>query len=141
MIFTTLKANVTPQALSNGWKAAQLCLLDGQNGRLFAGASTTSASMSQEVCTDFCALKGFNQAGVEYGTGTCSRRRAPLLTNRPRAPTTDLVSFSFFSLTECYCTSGLDLASATRSSDCDTACAGAQTEVCGGGNALWVLTK
>jgi hypothetical protein len=52
-----------------------------------------------------------------------------------------LSTFQFFSLTECYCTSGLDLASATRSSNCDTACAGAQTEVCGGGNALWVLTK
>jgi hypothetical protein len=94
MIFTTSKANATPQVLSNGWKAAQLCLLDGQNGRLFAGASTTSASMTQEVCTEFCALKGFNQAGVEYGTGACSRPRGPLLANRARAPTTDLVYFS-----------------------------------------------
>jgi hypothetical protein len=68
-IFKTSAANQTSQTLTNGWKQAKVCLLDGQNGRLFDGASTSSSTMTQEVCTDFCASKGFDQAGVEYGSG------------------------------------------------------------------------
>lgn len=52
MIFKTAASNQTPQTLANGWKQAKVCLRDGQNGRLFDGASTSSSAMTQTMCTD-----------------------------------------------------------------------------------------
>lgn len=74
-IFKVTSADQTSQTLSNGWKPTKVCLLDNQNGRLFSGASTSSSSMTQETCTNYCAGQNLDIAGVEYGTGACNLPR------------------------------------------------------------------
>jgi hypothetical protein len=141
IILKATAADQTSQTLANGWTAAKTCLIDGQNGRLFDGASTSSSTMTQEVCTDFCASKGFDQAGLEYSTGasrlTFTRCycllpwRWPLPSSCPPAPA------------ECFCSSSstVNIATAAKSSSCNMPCGGNQQQLCGGGDALWVFTK
>lgn len=68
-IFTTQPKTDTTQTISTGWSSAPLCLADGINGaRTFGDASYSSDKMTVESCTAFCASKGSNQAGLEYGS-------------------------------------------------------------------------
>ncbi|WVQ99770.1 hypothetical protein IAU59_006912 [Kwoniella sp. CBS 9459] len=107
---TTLVSDLTHKAvvLPSGWSVASTsCVAEGTSGRALASASTASDSMTIETCLNFCQDKGFQYAGIEYGR-------------------------------ECYCGdslvngASLDIAS----SSCNTACAGDDSSLCGGGNAL-----
>jgi hypothetical protein len=61
------------QTLTSGW-ADLGCIVEGTNGRALTGASTTSPNMTANVCTGFCASKGFTYAGLEFGdVRTCLR--------------------------------------------------------------------
>ncbi|WVQ79634.1 hypothetical protein IAT38_001734 [Cryptococcus sp. DSM 104549] len=106
----TLNAALTGRlvTLPTGWSAAATtCVSEGTSGRALASASTASDDMTIETCLNFCGNKGFQYAGIEYGR-------------------------------ECYCGNSLvNGASLTLpSTGCSVACAGDDTTVCGGGNAL-----
>jgi hypothetical protein len=75
-IFHNPAISSTPAPLANGWQNTKRCLLDGANGRLFAGADFSSNSLTQTACTDFCASKGFDLAGMEYSSQWCVSPRA-----------------------------------------------------------------
>jgi hypothetical protein len=68
MIFTTSTSTATNNALSNGWTPTGLCLAEPSGSRLFNKADMSSDKMTQELCTDFCQSKGFDQAGMEYAS-------------------------------------------------------------------------
>ena len=82
------------------------CQVDDINYRSLDGASFTSSSMTVELCSSFCASRGFSLAGTEYAS-------------------------------ECYCGNVLRL---NGPATCDMACSGNSAEICGGGNALSVVS-
>lgn len=98
-----------PTTLPSGWNAASTQCIQEVNGRALTGASTTDSAMTVPKCLAFCQSKGFQYAGLEYGVGG-----------------------------ECYCSSmlnnGASLSSA--SSNCNMACNGDATSLCGGPAAL-----
>ncbi|KAL7417095.1 hypothetical protein BDY24DRAFT_411854 [Mrakia frigida] len=68
-IFTTTPKSDTSSTIASGWTSAPLCLAEPADGsRLFQDASLFDDKMTVAMCTDFCASKGSNQAGLEYGT-------------------------------------------------------------------------
>ncbi|WVQ97816.1 hypothetical protein IAU59_004931 [Kwoniella sp. CBS 9459] len=57
----------TATALPAGWTALG-CMEDDVNKRALDGGSINIANNSISACTSYCASKGFNYAGVEFGT-------------------------------------------------------------------------
>lgn len=80
-------------------------------GRALSGSSTSSPDMTLEKCTSCCGGLGFSMAGIEYGQ-------------------------------ECYC--GNELANGASlslsSGQCNMPCAGDRGEICGGPNAIALLS-
>lgn len=63
-----------------GKYASKQCLTDplASGGRSLQGASTTSSTMTADVCVKFCMGKRFRYAGVEYGSECyCGSNIAP----------------------------------------------------------------
>ena len=58
------KSTVDP--LVSGWTDVG-CIAEGSGGRALTAASTTSDSMSLNMCATFCQSKGFKLAGIEFG--------------------------------------------------------------------------
>jgi hypothetical protein len=46
------------------------CVTDSSSGRALTGTSTTSSSMTVEVCQAFCKAAGYTLAGVECESGS-----------------------------------------------------------------------
>ncbi|KAK8869788.1 hypothetical protein IAR55_000356 [Kwoniella newhampshirensis] len=86
--------------------AASGCIQE-VSGRALSGASKVNDNMTIEICTSFCSSAGYKYAGVEYGT-------------------------------ECYCghsfANGASILS--RSNQCNMACGGSSSDICGGPNAI-----
>ncbi|KAJ6475652.1 WSC domain-containing protein [Mycena vulgaris] len=85
-------------------KTPHVCYRDSSTSRTLAGASFSAATMTIESCLVFCTSGGFNFAGVEFGS-------------------------------ECYCDYALqDSGTLTSQENCNMACSGDSTELCGSGN-------
>ncbi|ODO08369.1 hypothetical protein L198_00094 [Cryptococcus wingfieldii CBS 7118] len=108
-ITSKLSSDLTTEitTLPTGWSAASSpCISEVTSGRALAHASTASDDMTIETCLDFCNAAGWQYAGIEYGR-------------------------------ECYCGDYLaNGASLDLTATCNTACAGDDMSICGGGNAL-----
>ncbi|KAJ6515444.1 WSC domain-containing protein [Mycena sanguinolenta] len=77
---------------------------DTSTSRTLAEASTTSANMTVESCIAFCTAGGFSLAGVEFGD-------------------------------ECYCDYAIQSTCViTSTANCNEACSGNPSELCGAGN-------
>lgn len=100
------RAGVVPNPLPTGWTYTG-CYTEGANTRALTGASySDNAKMTDESCIAFCAGKSLRYAGTEYSA-------------------------------ECYCGNTLLGGSAAAAgTDCNMACNGNTTEVCGGPNRL-----
>lgn len=86
------------------------CYTETTGVRALSGASAFSETeMTVEACGTYCLNSGFTWFGVEYGA-------------------------------ECYCGNGLSVESnPADDTDCNMACSGAATEICGGSNRLSVF--
>ncbi|TYJ52616.1 hypothetical protein B9479_006787 [Cryptococcus floricola] len=108
-ITSKLSSDLTTEiiTLPTGWSAASSpCISEATSGRALVHASTASDDMTIETCLDFCDAAGWQYAGIEYGR-------------------------------ECYCGDYLaNGASLDLTATCNTACAGDDMSICGGGNAL-----
>ena len=56
-------------ALPAGFKSASSSIVaEGTNGRALTGASTSSDSMTNAICAQYCTAAGFALSGTEYST-------------------------------------------------------------------------
>lgn len=105
-------ASPTPRAVTPvGWQSPiTSCIAEGTSGRALTGAFLGASDMTYEKCTSFCASKGYGLAGLEWST-------------------------------ECYCGDSLVNGASLNSpsSNCNRACGGDSTSICGGGNALTIF--
>lgn len=102
---------VTGQSAQYGYLG---CYTEGSSGRALGGSSsysTTSNSMTVELCTAACYAKGYSYAGVEYSR-ECYCNNIGITNSATSAPGGD--------------------------SDCSMICNGNQAEYCGGSNRVSV---
>lgn len=86
------------------------CYLDSQGSRTLATLAYSNSSNTPALCATACRRNGYRYAGVEYGN-------------------------------ECYCSNFLQnpgLNGGSANSGCTTACAGDQTQTCGGSSRLYI---
>lgn len=119
------------RALPSNW-TAQGCWKESSNGRALQGSSyVNSTSMTQESCIAFCASGGFNYAGAEYGSECCkSYTILPPHLHNHFLLTHEITDCGNFFLGD---------SNKTTTTDCNMACAGNSTELCGAGNRLTVF--
>lgn len=94
-----------------GW-TYQGCYVDGANGRILSNQQPDNQDLTQQSCVETCANAGYTIAGMEYSV-------------------------------QCFCDNDIYNGGvlAADQSDCDDACSGDSSEICGGGSRMTLYSK
>ena len=100
----------TSSVLPTGW-TYQGCWVDGANGRILNTQQPDSQTNTIESCVQNCTAAGYTIAGMEYSV-------------------------------QCFCDNFIENGGvlAAADTDCNTACSGDSSEICGGGNRLSIYS-
>ncbi|KAH0499309.1 hypothetical protein TgHK011_006512 [Trichoderma gracile] len=108
---STTSAAPQPTGLPQGWQSYG-CWVDGVNGRILNKQLPDDADLTLESCAQACSSQGYTIAGAEYSR-------------------------------QCFCGNNIvnGGAKAANQADCNTPCAGDDSEICGGGGRMSIISK
>jgi hypothetical protein len=108
---TPVETGVAVTGLPTGWEYYG-CYVDGTSGRILEASSIQENNMTRQECVDYCVGGGFTIAGLEY-------------------------------FTQCFCDNAIYNGGvlAADQSDCNDACGGDSTQICGGASRVSLYSK